>query len=197
MQGLTALTTTDYGRTLLGKLLVLVPILALAFLNRRHATSSMTDLEWPSGEGGWARRMGGTLAAETVLLVCIIGVVAWLTSLPPAAAATRGQFQETAVHGNIAVTLTIHPGQVGLNHVTVFPRNAANHRVVRVRAVTVFVKSLDTSSALQTLDGMAASDGTFAAVLVIPDSGRATVSVQVTPESGDVFVVEFEPYFTR
>jgi hypothetical protein len=31
----------------------------------------------------------------------------------------------------------------------------------------------------------------------MPNAGRAMVSVQVTPETGDAFVVEFETYFTR
>jgi copper transport protein len=194
-----ALTGTAYGRALLVKLFLLVPILAIAFLNRRQAGEATPGTNAGNREANWARRMARTLAAEAALLSVVIGVVAWLTSLPPATASahTGGQFEETAEHGSLTVTLRVHPNMVGTNHVTVLTRDTRSGRAAHPRSVTIFVKSLETDAAIQSLDTLAASDGSFASILVMPTVGRATISVQVTPEAGDAFVVEFETYFTR
>ena len=76
------LTGTAYGRLLLAKLALVLLLLAVAVINRLILTP------WIESEGrGWrgAATLSGTIAIEQALGLAIIGVVAVLGTLPPAA----------------------------------------------------------------------------------------------------------------
>ncbi len=113
---LSALFNTSYGQTLLVKLILIVPILALGASNL---------LVW--GPGMMRRkqapeRFGRSLTGEVVVAVLILLAVGLLTSLPTA----RESLNATADHPifnfdrqGIRATLQITPGVAGLNKYTI------------------------------------------------------------------------------
>lgn len=189
------IATTDYGRALLTKVALFTVVLALAWANRR----TVARLGVPVAETGtphdWTRGLRRRLAAEASLLMAVLGVVAWLTSLPPASvAATPGTFSERRVMRDVAVTFQLRPNRLGKNDLTIALRRAADGAPVTARAVSVFLKTLDVDTGLVSIEAMVMAPGDFHAELIVPAAGRALVSLQVTPEQGDAFVVEFEAY---
>lgn len=102
-----ALWTTTYGRSLLWKILLLLPVLALAgyHLLRR-------------GRGLFRQ----TVAAELVLLLGISVAAGFLTSLPPAAAEIalrQGPFDQSAETSGLTIGLSITPNRLGFNQATI------------------------------------------------------------------------------
>lgn len=100
---LPALADTAYGRALLAKLALLLPLLALGAVNFVR-----------QGQGQFRRRV----AAELALAAGIFAAVGFLTSLPPARVARwqpPAPFTATREAGDLQVSLRIEPGQVGYN----------------------------------------------------------------------------------
>jgi copper transport protein len=128
---LDALWTTDYGRALLTKLLLLPPMLALGALNllgvrpalARAAAAARTLARRGGDRAGAAarawRRLGRTVRAELALGVLILAATGVLTSLPPAPPAPPApglSLTETAA--DLRLTLAITPAQPGDNTLT-------------------------------------------------------------------------------
>ncbi len=74
---------TTHGRLLLGKLALLVPILALAAVNRSRTLPALSGPGEAVGRPAM-RRLARSVAIEAVLLVALLGVVAVMTVTPPA-----------------------------------------------------------------------------------------------------------------
>lgn len=77
------LVGTPYGRLLLVKLGLLVPILALALVNRRRLLPQLAGDAAAVGRPAM-RRLAGFVLAEATLAVLVVGVVAALGMTPPA-----------------------------------------------------------------------------------------------------------------
>ncbi|HEU5434349.1 MAG TPA: FixH family protein, partial [Thermomicrobiales bacterium] len=121
---LAALRATDYGVTLVVKLALLVPLLALGAVNllaaspgiRREAMTARTA-------GTWVRRLPWTIGAEVALVTVVLLVVGRLTSLEPARAEFAAQQPADVVVPLVLdpdetarpATLTIAPGAAGPN----------------------------------------------------------------------------------
>ena len=112
---LNALQHTTYGRTLIVKLVLLIPLLLLGALNllivgprlRLHASA--------------ARQFGCTLIAEAIIGICVLGVVGVLIALPTGRevltfSSGHPSFQYEA--NGIRTVLQIYPGTVGINRYT-------------------------------------------------------------------------------
>lgn len=98
-----ALLTTGYGRTLVLKLALLMPVLALGAVNLIR-----------QGRGPFRR----LVAAELLLVIAIVAVTGFLSSMPPAeaeAGLTAGPFSATQKVGEVSVTLHIDPAKYGYN----------------------------------------------------------------------------------
>lgn len=112
-----ALLETAYGRALVIKLLLILPLLVLGALNLRVIGPAM--LRRPRARFHFAR----AIMAETLLGVAILLVVGVLTGLPPGrdalAIGTSGQSQLRFNEGGIRATVQVTPGTVGLNRYTV------------------------------------------------------------------------------
>jgi copper transport protein len=111
-----ALTDTDYGKSLLAKLMLLAVVLGLAAVNLLFVTRKIAQ---PGTGTGWGRRLSWTVASEIALTVVVLFFVGRMTSLQPArdvvAAGTTGIEASLDLEGHPA-TLQIAPGQVGPNH---------------------------------------------------------------------------------
>lgn len=109
---LTALLETSYGRTLLVKLGLLLPLLLLGAINlrvigprlRRGATTGT--------------QFGRTVTAEAFLGIAILIVVGLLTSLPTARQVLAAQVGQSSFHvfdEGVHATMRVAPAAVGLN----------------------------------------------------------------------------------
>lgn len=123
LPGWSAFTDTGYGRTLLVKLIVLVPVLALAALNLLLFRPAL------AGGAPLQRRLQPrrpecgflvSVATEGALGLVIVGIVGLLVNQPPARAtsATTPGIHLVAKTEGVSVRLTVDPGALGLNTFT-------------------------------------------------------------------------------
>jgi copper resistance protein D len=82
-----AMFTTLYGRLLLAKLLLFAAMLGLAASNRFRLTPALERTLRGSDHGAAVAALRKSLALETGAAVLILGLVAWLGTLEPPAAA--------------------------------------------------------------------------------------------------------------
>ncbi|MBI2203968.1 MAG: CopD family protein [Candidatus Rokubacteria bacterium] len=78
-----ALVGTDYGRLMLLKLLVIVPVLALGAVNRRRMLPALSGPAAAIGRPAM-RRLAAFVAVETALGLIVVAIVAAMASTPPA-----------------------------------------------------------------------------------------------------------------
>jgi putative copper resistance protein D len=78
--------TTLYGQVLLAKLLAFAGMLGLAAVNRYRLTPALGDA-WDKGASRATplSALRRSVVLETMLAVAVLGLVAWLGTLPPAA----------------------------------------------------------------------------------------------------------------
>jgi len=117
-----ALTATPYGQTLIVKIALLVPLLALGaanllVLSPRVAKAVERGSRAAVGRlGGLERLFRLAVLAEVALGVIILGVVGVLTSLEPARDAIREQgVVHTVQVGDLRAVVRVAPGEAGLN----------------------------------------------------------------------------------
>jgi copper transport protein len=111
------LWTTTYGRLVLVKVTLLLPVLALgAFNNRVSVPGLRIEL------AAVRRRFVQAAAAELALLAGLLAVTAALVEQPPAKAqaVATGPFSTTAQLGPNELDLTVDPAQLGRNEMHMF-----------------------------------------------------------------------------
>src|SRR5829696_738934 len=113
-----ALTGTPYGQTLILKLILIVPLLALGAFNLAVVTRKLRTAETEEQVEGWGNHLVSALIAEAVIVTLLLGVVGLLIGTPPA----RQVIEQQAGSLRIALessgqtgTLIITPGTVGPN----------------------------------------------------------------------------------
>lgn len=141
-----ALGSTTYGRVLLAKLALIVPLLAVAGLNAFVLSPRLVAaIDALYQEGGdreadrsassrlaWLQRwLPRTVIAEIALVVAVFAAVAVLTQTATAEgeiASEKAQlqastkFNQTAVEGGLSLTLEVTPNRVGINEYTLIVR---------------------------------------------------------------------------
>ena len=130
-----ALWDTTYGRLLLAKVALLVPLLALgAFNNRRSVPRLRTGAISPAGRQAFVR----AVATELALMVVVVGVTAVLVAEPPAKAAVAA-YQVVTRDGKVGpydYSLTVDPAHAGANDVHIYVL-ASNGQPATVDEITV------------------------------------------------------------
>jgi copper transport protein len=113
-----ALTGTPYGQTLILKLILIVPLLALGAFNLIVVTRKLRAAQIEERVEGWSNHFVSALIAEAVIVTLLLGVVGMLIGTPPA----RQVVEQQAGSLRIALdasgqtgTLIITPGSVGPN----------------------------------------------------------------------------------
>ena len=116
---LTALRTTDYGKTLIVKLAVLAAILGIAAVNlliiERRLTRSAANDPVPF----WSGRLRWTIGGELALVAVLLLAVGQMTSMQPARDVVAERARQMAVPlvgESTSPTLLLAPGVAGLNH---------------------------------------------------------------------------------
>lgn len=116
VKSLPALTVTPYGRTLLLKLLLVLPAVALGAYHRYVLRPELEGQE-PADDA--PRRFQRTLGLEAMVGAAVLLAVALLTITPPAAvtmpAAARQPLALAGLAGSFRVDLTITPAEPGWN----------------------------------------------------------------------------------
>ena len=130
-----ALWETTYGRLLLAKIALLVPLLALgAFNNRVSVPRLRTGDLGPGGRRTFVR----AVATELVLMVVVLGVTAALVAEPPAkaAAVASGVVSRDGKVGPYDYSLIVDPARAGSNDVHIYIL-ASNGQPAEVDEITV------------------------------------------------------------
>lgn len=107
-----ALVGTAYGRVLLAKLALLAALFGLAALNRWRLTAPVQ-----AGAPGATRRLVRSIAAETLLVLLVLAVVAMWRFTPPPRALAIAAAQPAIVHlhsAKAAGFVTLTPGRAGV-----------------------------------------------------------------------------------
>jgi copper transport protein len=114
-----ALTGTPYGQTLILKLILIVPLLALGAFNLVVVTRKLRSAETEERVEGWSNHLVSALIAEAVIVTLLLAVVGMLIGTPPArqVVAQQAGSQRIALEASGQTgTLIITPGTVGPNH---------------------------------------------------------------------------------
>jgi copper transport protein len=115
-----AFTGTTYGVTLITKLAVFIPLVALGGFNNRWAKPR---IEKAAVDGGSERKplqvLRRVVVVEVVLASLVIGVTAFLVNLAPArvSAGITGPFITDVAFGDGSLNVLVDPNQVGENEV--------------------------------------------------------------------------------
>jgi len=114
-----ALNNTLYGRTLIIKLILALPMVAFGAVNLLGITPAMKKAATAKGDEGLVARFRNIVTSEVMLGVVLLLSVGLLTSLPPAQAATSASGVDfTQTVDDLNMELNITPGRVGLNTFT-------------------------------------------------------------------------------
>lgn len=180
-----ALTTTLYGQTLMIKVMIFLPMVALGAANllstgpqmKQAAAAAAADT---AGSPWLVTRLRQLVTSEVTLAAAVVLSVGVLTTLPPAASLELAPLGGRAEVDDLAVTLAISPGRVGINSflvtVTADGQPLNDARAVELR-FTPAQADLPPSEAQLTAqgDGQYSIDGAF---LSLPDAWQVQVVVR-------------------
>ncbi len=114
------LVETTYGRLVLAKVVLLVPLLALGAYNNRVSVPALRS-DVPDRRR--QRRFARAVAAELVVMIVVVGVTAVLVAEPPAkaqVASAAGIVSRDGEIGPYRYTLTVDPARTGSNEIHVY-----------------------------------------------------------------------------
>lgn len=174
VSGPAALTATLYGRTLLVKLALVLPLVVLAAVNRSVVLPRLARI---GGDGDGdaasaARRLRRTVWGEALLGIAVLLAVGLLTAAPPA------RRVETAAAGGAAAA---DPGAAVTNEVTL----AANAGDLLVTLTVGPAENGPAVLAVAVLDARAeAVDDAVVRLRLFPPDGGAPQEVALAPRSG-------------
>jgi copper transport protein len=110
---------TTYGRLVLVKAALLLPLLGLGLLNNRRAVPALRSAAVAPAV---RRRFAGAVAGELALVVAVVAVTAVLVGEPPARAVVQpsGPVSAIAALGDLELNLVVDPARTGGNQVHLF-----------------------------------------------------------------------------
>lgn len=111
-----ALWETTYGLLLLGKVSLLLPLLALGAYNNRYA---VPRLKAEIASRGEQRRFLQAAGAELAIMVAVVAVTAVLVNAPPAKTQIEmhGAADVSLQLGDMPASLSVEPGTAGANNI--------------------------------------------------------------------------------
>ncbi|WP_462410605.1 FixH family protein [Neobacillus sp. Marseille-QA0830] len=180
---LRTLLTTDYGRVLSGKVLLLMIMLVFAARNFWKGKNN--------GEKGWRGSLWGELAAG--LLVLILSVL--LTNLPTAMA-SPGPFKETHTStNNSKITFDVTPNVIGENAFVLYLKDEKGQPIKDVEQVTLTFTSLEMEMGDDTKTLQKVKDGQYEAKgMNFNMAGRWNVRVHVLTKDLETMDTDFEVF---
>ncbi len=199
---LDALLNTLYGQALLIKLILFLPLLALAAVNLL-----VTARRLKSGDRLWVGRLRGLVTLEMGLTVMILFFAAVMTSGSPARyvqavrtaaaqaeAARPKPYAETKSVDDLRVQLSIAPGVVGENRFGLALMDADGRSITDASLIRMRFDNLDQPLGESELRPTLQPDGAYAvqgANLSVPGRWRIRLTIQ-RPDKFDA-VIDFTP----
>lgn len=170
--GLSDVTATDWGRLLLGKVMLVVVILAIAAVSR-----------WLLINEG-ASSIRRTVIAEAVVGLLVVGLAAGMVAQPPRPAIPHREFSQTLTASGLIATVSVSPGQVGRNdfHLIITPPGGS---IAPVSGATVRVSLPSANVPNSPVNLLVEGPNHYSGKLTIPKPGDwvLEVLVKVTPTS--------------
>jgi copper transport protein len=124
MQGVSGVTDTQYGRTLIVKTSLVAVVIALGGVARKSLRSS------------GPKSLQQTLSIEAILIAVIIAITASLVALPPRLSSSLEPFSATLVRQDVLVNITVTPTRVGDSeiHIIITPPGGSLQQMDSVTA---------------------------------------------------------------
>jgi copper transport protein len=168
LQDIAALWSTDYGRVLMAKLVLLALLLALALWNRLSLTPAVA-----AGAAPARRRLRMSIGGELVLVAVILGVVAlWRFTPPPRLLAVTNDDFFTHIHTDKAMAnVTIAPGHAGPLDIAV-QLETPDERPLTAMAVSVTLSNPAIGVEAMTAQAQRQEDGTWRVQMSASVPGR-------------------------
>ncbi|HEX3511875.1 MAG TPA: CopD family protein [Solirubrobacteraceae bacterium] len=121
VRSVSGLFHTTYGALIIAKVLLLLTLIGLGWVNRGRVIPALTrvvgDGGPPGGVGALARR---AMRGELALMLCVFGVTAALITYAPPIDAATGPFSTNTTIGSAELEMTVEPAKVGLNTVHLY-----------------------------------------------------------------------------
>lgn len=188
------LVDTTYGRLLLVKVGLVGLVAVVAAWNRFRLVPGVSSAV---GHGEGVRAAGllrRTVAAESVVLLGVVGLTGFLVNQPPRPPPERAPVAESRVRAAVVddakVLVTLSPAETGRNRLQVQVQDPTGEPVEGYAAPEVSVSSAEVDLGPVRLRPVAA--GTYAAEVVLPSPGTWTVQVSVRTGEFDNPVVAVE-----
>jgi copper transport protein len=125
VRSLHGLLHTTYGALIIVKVVLLLCLIGLGWVNRERVIPALRRLvgdgQSPGGIGALARR---TMRGEFALMLGVFGVTAALISYAPPIDAATGPFSVNTSIGSAELEMTVEPARVGLNTAHLYLINA-------------------------------------------------------------------------
>ncbi len=176
-----ALTGTAYGRILLLKIAVFLPMLGLGALNLLVTSPKMKQAA-ASGSGGRVRPFRHLVTGEVGLGVLALLAASLLTAMPvPEPPDAAPAIKQTAAADDLEIALEVAPGRVGLNSFTV--ALAANGKPVEADEVALLFTPVTAGVPPSEVQLEAAGDGVYrveGGYLAMPDAWQVQTAVRRT-----------------
>jgi copper transport protein len=124
MQGVSGVTDTQYGRTLVVKTSLVAVVVALGGVARKSLRRS------------GPKSLQQTLSIEAILIAVIIAITASLVALPPRSVSSLEPFATTLVRQDVLVNITVTPTRVGNSevHIIITPPGGSLQQMQSVTA---------------------------------------------------------------
>jgi copper transport protein len=175
------LMNTLYGRTLLIKLALVLPMVMLGAVNLLVTTPNMKQAAENNGGSLWVGRFRRLLTSEITLAAAVLLSVAVLTTLPPAEfPGDTSVLSGTQEVDDLEISLEVSPGRPGLNtFTTIVTRDgqpAANIREVELQFTPATIDLPPGTAQLSGQgNGVYSIEGGF---LALPDAYQLQVAVR-------------------
>jgi copper transport protein len=181
-----ALWTTDYGRVLTAKMVLVLMLLAIALWNRLGLTPGVARGAEPPRR--WMLR---SIAAELILVVVILGVVGLWRFTPPARALAGGNDDFfTHLHAEkVMANVAVSPGHRGPVAITI-ELETPDERPLAATALSVTLSSPDLGVEPATAQAQRLSDGQWRVTMMAPVAGRWTLGLGILISDFDRITVE-------
>lgn len=184
------LFNTFYGRVLLIKLLIALPMVGFGAVNLLWVTPNLKrGAQQPTGSPDLITRFRGIVTSEVTLGVLLLLSVGLLTALPPAQlTATTPELRANATAEDLTLDLVITPGRVGINTFSL-QLTANGQPVTSTKYVALRFTPTNTQLAqsevqmLQQGNGLYTANGAY---LSLPDTWQVQAVVR-RPDKFDAF----------
>jgi copper transport protein len=121
VRSLHGLLHTTYGALIIVKVVLLLALICLGWVNRDRVMPALERLvgdgRAPGGIGALARR---TMRGELAVMLCVFGVTAALIGYAPPIDAASGPFSVDTTLGPAELEMTVEPAKVGLNTIHLY-----------------------------------------------------------------------------